>query len=280
MSPGQTLADALTTGRGVERPFKCQVHDDTNASASVNVLKMVWYCYACGAHGVVDDESAVPTADDLLALLKDEEPARAYAEAWLDAFDADRPSPYWEDRFGYEVARRFRCGTHPITGKPTYPLRDRYGVVGGVVVRQEDEEPKYKYPYGVRTSMTMFGMDRGGADVLVLLEGAADVMALHQSGLPEGWMALGCYGAGLHWPQAQIIAQMSPKVVVAAFDDDTAGRLANERATYTLAEIAPVVSHRWSTVGGKDPAECAVSDRVAGVRTTLKATPFARIAQL
>lgn len=277
MNASATLAEAIATGRGVERPFKCQVHDDTNASASVNVLKMVWYCYACGASGVVDDESAVPTADDLLVLLKEEEPIRAYPESWLDVFDADRPSPYWEGRFGYQVARRFRCGTHPVTGQPTYPLRDPAGTVLGVVVRDEDGQPKYKYPYGVRTSQTMFGAI-APAEVIVLLEGAADVMALHQAGLPANWAALGCYGAGLHWPQAMLIAEMSPKVVVAAFDDDTAGMLATERATYSLADIAPVVSHRWAKVGGKDPGECAVADRITGIQASLKATPFARIA--
>lgn len=271
-----TLSEALTTGRGTERPFRCQVHDDSNASASVNVLKGVWICYACGAKGVVDGDAAIPSADELLTLLKDEEPPRLYAEAWLDTFDADHPSPYWEERFGYQVARHFRCGTHPLTGMPTYPLRDASGQVTGVVVRQENEQPKYKYPYGTRTSETFFG-DRVHGRVVVLVEGAADVMSLHQAGIPKGWTVKGCYGAGLHYPQARLIAEMSPSVVIAAYDDDDAGRMATERAAYALTDIAPVVSHRWGRVGGKDPAEVPIDLRITGLQDALRATPYASL---
>lgn len=272
-----TLSEVLTTGRGVERPFRCQVHDDSNASASVNVLKGVWVCYACGAHGIVDGEAAVPSAEDLLKLLAEEEPPRIYPESWLDIFDAHGPSPYWEGRYGYQVARRFRCGTHPMTGAPTYPVRNAAGQVTGVVIRQEHEEPKYKYPYGTRVSETFFGT-LTPARVIILVEGASDVMAVEEPGLPASWRVLGCYGSGLHYPQARIIAEFSPDVVIAAFDDDKAGNLAIERAHVTLTDIAPVVSHHWSTVGGSDPGNVSASDRIASLRTTLSATPFKALA--
>lgn len=277
MNASLTLSEALTTGRGIERPFRCQVHDDHNASASVNVLKGVWYCYACRAHGIVDGDDAIPSAEELLLLLADEEPERVYAESWLDIFDADHPSPYWEARYGYETARHYRCGTHPLSGAPTYPVYDAMGQVVGVTIRQADLEPKYKYPYGVRTSQTFFG-DMGPARVIVVVEGAPDVMALHQAGIPAGWTVLGCYGAGLHWPQAQLIAEWSPDVVISAFDDDMAGHLADERAHYTLQEIAPVVSHRWGTVGGKDPGDVPVQARITSLGQLLSTTPFKALA--
>lgn len=34
-----------------EHPFKCPVHDDAHASASVNRDKGLWHCHACGAGG-------------------------------------------------------------------------------------------------------------------------------------------------------------------------------------------------------------------------------------
>lgn len=34
-----------------ERPFKCPVHDDTHASASVNRERGVWKCHGCGEGG-------------------------------------------------------------------------------------------------------------------------------------------------------------------------------------------------------------------------------------
>jgi hypothetical protein len=252
------------------------VHDDSNASASVNVLKGVWVCYACGAHGVVDGEAAVPSAEELLTLLSEDVEPRTYAESWLDIFDADHPSQYWEERYGYQVARRFRCGTHPLTGSPTYPVRDAMGNVWGVVTRQEDTDPKYLYPFGVRVSQTLFG-SREPCRVLVLVEGASDVMAVEQSGLPDGWRCNGTFGSGLHYPQAQIVAELSPVVVIAAFDDDDAGRLAIERAHISLADIAPVVSHHWGTVGGSDPGKVPVDVRVDSLRRSLQGTPFASL---
>ena len=272
-----TLSEALTTGRGVERPFRCQVHDDSNASASVNVLKGVWVCYACGAHGIVDGEAAVPSAEDLLKLLAEDEPPRLYPESWLDTFDAFGPSPYWEGRYGYAIARRFRCGTHPLTGAPTYPVRDASGQICGVVIRQENAEPKYKYPFGARVSETFFGTI-APCKVAILVEGASDVMAVEQPGLPADWRVWGCYGSGLHYPQAQILAEMSPAVVIAAFDDDKAGQLAIERAQYTLQDIAPVVSHLWGTVGGSDPGNVDADRRIESLRETLRTTPFKALA--
>ena len=34
-----------------ERPFKCPVHDDGHASASVNRARGLWNCHGCGAGG-------------------------------------------------------------------------------------------------------------------------------------------------------------------------------------------------------------------------------------
>ena len=38
------------TGYG-ERSWKCPVHDDTHASASINTNTGLWTCFACGAGG-------------------------------------------------------------------------------------------------------------------------------------------------------------------------------------------------------------------------------------
>ena len=269
---GQSLAEVLQSGRGVERPFRCHVHDDSNASASVNVQSGLWICYACGATGKVDEAARIPDEATLLRLIKGEDPPRTYAEAWLDLFDADHPSPYWAKRFGRDTARYFRCGTHYLTGEPTYPIRDAAGTVLGVVTRHEGD-PKYKYPFGARVSATFFG-DIKPASVIVLVEGAGDVMALHQEGIPDGWTVLGCYGAGLHAPQVQLIRDLSPQLVIAAYDDDNAGHAAMQRAEAFLADVAPCVSHRWGIMSGKDPGEIALGDRFAGVRQTVKKTVY------
>ena len=262
----QTLQEALTTGRGIERSFRCEVHDDHNASASVNTVTGLWCCYACGAAGKVDENDTIPDADTLLSYLKGDTPVRVYAEAWLDLFDSNHSSKYWSARFGEATADHYRCGTHPLTGQPTYPIRNAAGEVLGVVVRQ-DHNPKYLYPYGVSTSRTFFG-DIRPARTVVLVEGAADVMALHQAGIPDGWAVLGCYGAGLHSPQVDLIADLSPHTVVCAFDNDNAGHDAAQRSSERLAGLVPrVVIHSWDPFN--DPADMPAADRIAVIEKTL-----------
>jgi DNA primase len=272
-----TLDEVMTTGRGTERPFNCPDHDDTNASASVNVLKGVWYCYSCHSHGLLEDH--VPSVDEALAVLAGSIPTRVMTESWLDLFDADHASSYWVERFGIEVAAANRCGTDPLSGFPTYPLRDDQGRIVGVVTRDPDARPKYRYPWNVSTSRTLYGVLRPSR-VVVLLEGAADVMSLQQAVLPSGWAAVGVFGSGLHYPQVEIVARLNPTVIVAAFDNDKAGRDAAQRAheDERLTDVAPVVSHRWSSLrGASDPAELPPEDRIPALRNTLRAAGFGDI---
>lgn len=258
---GHTLEEALAHGRGTERPFCCPVHEDHNASASVNVAKGVWVCHACGASGTI--EGHCPSPQDAIAILKGAAPPRVYPESWLEMYTAAGPSPYWADRFGAELALHFGCGTDPVTGMPTYPIRNIYGDLLGVVKRT-DGKPKYLYPFGVQISSTFFTASKepmlAAQNKLhfVLVEGAADVMAVVEAGLPWDWMVLGCFGAGLHLPQVEAIRDMSPARIITAFDDDEAGRRATLRAVEALDGIAPVLVHHW---GAKDPGELPVATR-------------------
>lgn len=274
----QTLAEAITSGRGVERPFRCHVHDDRNASASVNVLAMVWVCYACGASGRVEGEATVPDAEQLLEMMRGDIPPRIHSESWLDTFDAYEPSPYWAGRYGGKTAERFRCGTHPVSGLPTYPIRDAAGSVLGVVVRDEAGQPKYKYPFGSRASTTFFGHIKP-KPVVILVEGASDVMALYSQGIHESWAVLGCYGAGVHHPQAEILRSLSPKLIVLAFDNDDAGRSAITRSAEMLGNVTPCVSHPWGSIGGiKDPGEASGDEAVQGLSHTISQAGYPQYA--
>jgi len=264
-----TLDEALTNGRGVERPFCCPVHEDSHSSASVNTMKGLWVCYACKASGSIEGWS--PTADDIQRMLdRKDERVRVYPSGWLDLFDGDHVSPYWARRYGEGVARYFRCGTDPWTGMPTYPLRDAAGRVIGVVRRNDidAELPKYIYPANVHTSRTLFGIEqalnrRVKIRRVVLVEGASDVLAIHQSDPLE--LVLGTYGAGLHAPQVQLIHQINPSEVVSAFDDDDAGRAATERAHEQLDGIR-VTSVEWLKFGGTDAGSIEPADRVRALK--------------
>jgi hypothetical protein len=255
-----TLSEALAEGQGVERPFNCASpeHEDVNASASVNVVLGVWYCFSCGASGTIDGH--VPTVAEALSVLKGETRPRVYAESWLDIFDAQGPNPYWTSRYGLDITESIRCGTHPGTGNPTYPLRDATGRVLGVVQRQSAREPKYLYPSGVRVSGLFFG-DPQPRGTVILCEGASDVMAIyasathHKEKMPWGWSVLGCFGAGIHAPQVAMLHDMQPRQIVLAFDADKAGLAAAERSYNTLSQFWDVKVHDWGTSGFKDPGD-------------------------
>lgn len=231
----------------------------------MNVVKGIWYCYSCNAHGKLEDH--VPTVEDSLSILSGETKPLVYPEEWLSIYDADHTSPYWAQRVGFDVASANRCGTDVMTGGPTYPIRNEHQQPVGVVVRGDN--PKYKYPYGVSTSRTLFGRLKQ-CDVMVLLEGAGDVMAVQQAGLPEGWVAAGCYGAGLHYPQVGVVAAHNPSIVIVAFDDDDAGNGAKQRAIASLDDVCLTLSHPWSILGVKDPGEAKTEQIIPSLITTLQ----------
>jgi Toprim-like len=272
-----TLAEALAFGQGIERPFLCPSHEDTHASASVNIAMGVWFCFVCQSHGTINDH--VPTVDEALSILTGKAQSRVYSEAWLDIFDAYQPSPYWAKRYGVPIAEQFRCGTHPVTGHPTYPLRGPDGRPRGVVQRQEGD-PKYLYPAGVRISDTFFGLPITPKGVVVLVEGASDVMAIHYDGdMPKEWSVLGCYGSGVHAPQIDLLRDAAPRLIVTAFDADKAGYRAAALAAKSCSEIAPVITHDWAKQGVNDPGDLVFADRgeaMSALYRTVEAHPVRR----
>lgn len=252
-----SLEDALASGRGVERPFCCPSHEDSNASASVNVVKGLWVCFACGARGSVDGKRA-PSPTDLASMLGSEEGARFHAERWLELFSVgDWADMYWASRFTEVAGRWAGLGQCPFTADATFPVHDHRGRLQGVGRRKRDpgDGPRYVYPKSWSSSRTLFGLHRNHVDkALVLVEGAADTTAMLEAGI----RAYGCYGAGVHAPQRELIARMNPKVIVFGFDNDEAGRKAEARARHDLADIATLTSIRWLS----DPADTPTEGRI------------------
>lgn len=252
----RTLADAISRGHGTERAFCCPVHQDNTASASVNVVKGLWYCYACGASGRVDGFIA-PSQESLLEDVEEllREP-RVYPESWLDMFDSPG-DPYWSTRFTEAAIRHFRLGRDRAKDAPVYPLRDPQGRVLGVVTRSSDGGPKYRYPGGSKTSRLLFGYSEEVVATPVLVEGAMDAIAVWEA----GFVGLGCYGARLYPEQVRLIRRLSPVRVVLAFDEDRAGNQARVEAFRALEDLGiPAVSLRWDDAA-KDMAEMDIDTR-------------------
>ena len=276
----RTLAEAIARGKGRERPFRCPVHDDHQASASVNVAKGLWVCYACGAKGTTagvveqEDERFAADIEEMLGFEQ-----RIYSERWLDQFDAGPVHPYWLGRFSEAACRHFRLGFDYDTGAPVYPIRDNAGAVLGVVRRSLLQTgPKYLYPRGVVKSSLLFNYTQERVDTVALVEGAPDVVAAWEAGC----LAFGIYGALLHDDQVRLLHRASPRRVVLGLDNDDAGR----RAIYGWhtkdgdpilgalrrleIEGFDVVVPDWHGVEAKDIAEVSVATR----RTLLDFAPL------
>lgn len=272
MNGFQSIQQALARGRGRERAFRCPVHDDRHASASVNVAKGLWVCYSCGAKGTVDsviESEGVRFGEDIEELLGHEQ--RVYTEPWLDQYANPKlpVHPYWLSRFTEVAARRFKLGYDHDKGSPCYPIRTPNGSVLGVVRRQLDRDPKYLYPRGVNKSSLLFGYEQGASDYVVLVEGALDAVACWEAGHP----AFGIYGSLLHEDQMALLARTGVTRVIEALDNDRPGRVAVEGRVTDEGVRLPgirrrleqvgyeVVSVDWSTVQAKDVAECDVDTR-------------------
>lgn len=250
-----TLADVLSSGEGIERPFRCHEHDDHSASASVNVLKMVWCCYACGASGTVDGKKT-PSIADLEAMLRPEQACRVYPESYLELFDVHLGN--WAQRFPEWMRWTARLGFDPLTGDATFPVRTPNGLLAGVGRRKAvpGDGPRYVYPPRWSAARSMFFAGEPG-DVLVLVEGAGDAVGVAETGA----YAAACYGSGLHQPQVDLVMRRAPKLVLIATDADDAGRAGARRAAAALSTKVQVEFVDWALVEAKDPMDLTVEER-------------------
>jgi DNA primase len=256
-----TLQEALTRGKGVERQFNCHIHDDKNASASVNILKGLWVCYACGAKGKIDGPIEIDPSDLLRNVyeLIEENEIRAYPESWLMLYSGT--SEYWESRFSTAAIEHFNLGFDPAKEEPCYPLRSPSGEIHGLVHRSSDtmSKRKYKYPYGVTITNYLFNFSPEYRSTVVLVEGAADAVSLWEVGIE----AFAIYGTRPSERQMDLIRKVCPKRVVCAFDQDSSGRKAATEVNRMLHGSMEIVIASWEDNLGKDPAELTPEQRTS-----------------
>jgi hypothetical protein len=255
------LERALASGRGVERPFRCHEHKDHTASASVNSYTGLWFCHACGAKGKVDP-SEPPQPDVILGMLSLGQDSRSYPLAWLNLFDTV-PSEYWLERFpDPNIVRLFRLGVHPTTRCPTFPVFEGPDLsnLAGIGTRLNRTGARYVYPSGFTASKS-FGVPVSPFpphQVVVLVEGIADAVALAMSGVT----AWACWGAGLHFPQVQLLMDFGVEHILLGFDSDETGQRAAKQAL-NLRDIYGNATILGWPEGIKDPAEMPPGNTVA-----------------
>lgn len=254
-----TLEDALLFGRGTERPFRCPEHDDTHDSASVNVLKAFWYCYACRASGRVDSIKP-PSPSDLLVMLEPDRAAREYPRAYLELFN--EPG-YWLSRFPSWLCWQAQLGEDPLTGDATFPVYTPRGKLAGVGRRKADGQPKYLYPPRWTASAVLHSAPFMRLETYaVMVEGAADAISLWEVGIP----AYGCYGSGMHLPQREMLLRSGIKHLLLGFDMDDAGRRAAQRTAELMGQWCTTELCPWPA---KDPGDCTPEQRRVAVGTVV-----------
>lgn len=205
--------------------------------------KGVWTCYTCGAAGRVDSELIIldegRIGRDVEDILREVEPI---SERMLDMFCAGPVHPYWLSRFSEAACRHFQLGYDLITERPCYPMRFPDGSLAGIVRRNtEADGPKYRYPFGFNKSEFIFNYDSSHRSVVILCEGAPDVVAAWEA----AYDCFGIYGARLSEAQATLIQKVSPDLVVCAFNNDRAGKRATELVREMLSDWVPVREFPW-----------------------------------
>lgn len=265
---GMTLGDALAFGQGVERPFRCEVHEDSMASASVNVVKGVWYCHACHATGAVDSKKA-PSVEALQAMIRPEKIGRIYSPAFLELYETP---VYWLTRFPDWLCHTLQLGEDPFTGDATFAVHTPEGLLAGVGRRKqvvEEKASRYLYPRNWSSGSTLFGTAGRYQrhEIIALGEGAADAAAIWETGCP----GLAVYGAGLHMPQRELLARYAPRLILLGFDMDEAGERAVTNAYKMVGRMAAIKRVRWPA---KDPGDTPLEERREALYSAVRAAGY------
>lgn len=264
-----SIEEAMLNGWGIERAFICHVHDDHNASASVNSTTGLWFCYSCHASGridldrmEIDPRSALRTIEKLAAKVEAEQ--KVYTESWLDQFDALGPGDYWLSRFSEATCREFRLGHAPDGSYATIPYRTPSGVLLGVIRRDlTGKDPaKYRYPSGVDMTEYLFNYWMSEGRTLILTEGATDTIAAWEAGRRS---VMATYGSNISRAQIKQIHRYNPAKVVVAFDQDDAGQRGWEKIQMLLSPYYVLERLWWDEY--KDLASIPLEDRVRMLQT-------------
>jgi hypothetical protein len=260
-----TAEEAVKYGRGDWRSFDCPVHRASHPTARINAYNLRWVCMSCGAKGKMSDiEIDEDKQLEYINKLLEPKMQMTIYEAELDMYDIEGPGEYWLSRFSPEACAEFRLGHDG--DYPTYPVRDEGGNLLGIVRRNPyGERPKYRYPSGVNlASNYLFGYEKVSQKVVLLVEGAPDVIAAWEVGVD----ALGSYGDDLSARQISLIGRLSPLFVAVAYDDDEAGQKASRKAVRRLLE-AGIMAFPLGLGGYHDLADIPLDLRYAIIRESL-----------
>lgn len=249
--------------------------EDSHPSWSINLRSGLHICFSCGYRGT------------LAGLVSDLGGDADLAEARPDlrATVARIPGPYLvvepqrveEHRLGRFVlpprwARERRlltaqaCADHGVLWDPDQdawiiPIREPSGTLMGWQAKSESGRAFRNYPFGVKKSRCLFGLDAFSGGRMVVVESPLDAVRLTSEGIGGG---VATFGATVS--AAQVLLMTAADEVVIALDADDAGRKAAARLlSATRGVLRSVRFFDYSRTRAKDVGEMTRDEIEAGI---------------
>ena len=216
--------------RGEEYQCYCPNTNERTPSMFINPKKDVYHCFSCGESGKASILLQTHTLSNSPCVIKsDFTPVQVVGEE--------------SEGYQYMLGRGFQpeiLETFGVVSTDQYvliPVRNRVGDTVGLIYRNWMEgKPKYIYTEGFKVSRRLFGtcdfMPRDD-DVVLITEGALDVMWLHQHGFRN---VVAIFGTSLSDEQAVLLRRLGEKVCI-CFDNDEAGKKGVQNALKVLMKL-------------------------------------------
>lgn len=249
-----------------EYGFRCPFHDDTHASANVNITTGLWFCHACNEGGSPIDfvmkRDNLPVKEAMLVVGRaagipdpgkkngadgaptPAKPASKLTEenvvAWHAAAKRHADLMRWfAEKRGYTVETVDKWQLGWDGQRVTIPVRDKGGRLVNVRRYKRDAVGTQGKMLGLEPGLNearLFPLDVPLPEEVLLVEGEWDMMLAHQHGLTNTLTVTS--GAGT-W-NADFTPYFEGRRVTIAYDNDDAGRKGAQRIARILSDTCSV----------------------------------------
>lgn len=281
--------------RGNEYVAACPAHRertgkvDGSPSWSINLDKGVFHCFSCHWSGTfatlvaylggdLEAGDTRPVDERIASVMSDLHEVRAnlylrpindaIPETSLDVFEEP---PTWACKardVNPSVCADIGVRWNPRDNSWILPIRNSFHDLMGWQIKGQGSRLFRNFPTGIKKGESLFAYDQStGSEFTVVVESPLDAVRLLSFGIP----AVATYGASVSTHQANLLSYFP--LVIAAFDNDEAGRAATKKLRACKASINFNVL-QYPTGAGKDPGEM---DRALLVRAIKTAPHFLRV---
>ena len=237
----------------------CPFHDEKSPSFFVHKEDLICHCFGCGVAGSLASLLArkmhIPVSEiraelniatlELQLSTQQVKPARPkkFPRSWLAPWKRISNHPYTAGReFKDSTLEYFEARWDPSTRRVVFPIWHDDELVGAVGRSTTEANPKWFYYWNCQKSRYLWPQPTT-ADCLIVVEGAFDVMWLHQQGYPNAVALLGSK------PSASQVRQLKSctNEIIIMLDNDEAGRIGGELLETSLRDSCRVHYVEWPT---------------------------------